>query len=299
MAEKNHQHWMTVLLGIICLALCTSIGFAQSIESRSREGDAVRYPRAGKVLHPFHGSDLTGLSTWLQGLGDEDPNEVFSVVNGVLRVSGDGMGYLGTEQEYTNYHLSVEYRWGKKTKSSDSVRNSGILLHANGPDGNFKDKWMASVECQLAQGCEGDLIVLRGVDAFGKTIPVTLASDTVLASDGRTRWRSVGKKTVYSGRQFWWSGHQVGFEEVLDARGKNDLASPLGEWTLVECICSSDRITIKINGVTVNECYEVFPSSGRILFQNEGNEIYFRNFELRPVALSDAESSPCRRVKEK
>jgi hypothetical protein len=41
--------------------------------------------------------------------------------------------------------------------------------------------------------------------------------------------------------------------------------------------------------VTVNECYDVFPSSGKILLENEGNEIFFRNLELRPVAMPDAQ----------
>jgi len=58
----------------------------------------------------------------------------------------------------------------------------------------------------------------------------------------------------------------------------------LGEWTRVECVCRGDRITIKVNGVTVNECFDVHPAAGRILLQNEGNEVYFRNFELRPLA---------------
>jgi len=90
------------------------------------------------------------------------------------------MGYLATVDSYENYHLSLEYRWGEKVDGSGYVRNSGILLHANGPDGNARGIWMASVECQLAQGCEGDLIVIRGKDADGKIIPVTLASDTIV-----------------------------------------------------------------------------------------------------------------------
>ena len=61
------------------------------------------------------------------------------------------------------------------------------------------------------------------------------------------------------------------------------MASPLGEWTNVECICDGDRITVKINGQTVNECYNVFPASGKILLENEKNEIYFRNLEIRPL----------------
>ncbi|MEK6237934.1 MAG: DUF1080 domain-containing protein, partial [Planctomycetales bacterium] len=108
-------------------------------------------------------------------------------------------------------------------------------------------------------------------------------SETIVAKDGRTRWKKGGEKTVHSGKQFWWSKHQPFFKELRDTRGENDVASPLGEWTKVECICKDARVTVKINGETVNECFDVFPSAGKILLQNEGSEIYFRNLELRPV----------------
>jgi hypothetical protein len=239
----------------------------------------------GEVLRPFNRQDLTGLTHWLRDSGTRDDNNVFSVVNGVVHISGEGMGYLATADNYENYLLSLEYCWGDKTDGSGAVRNSGILLHATGPEGSATNGvWMASIECQLAQGCEGDLIVIRGKDALDKEIPVTITSNTIVAADGKTRWCPTGKKTVYSGTQFWWARHQVGFEELLDTRGKDDVASPCGEWTRVECLCQSDRITIKINGVTVNECYNVFPSSGKILLENEGNEILFRNIEVRPVS---------------
>ena len=77
---------------------------------------------------------------------------------------------------------------------------------------------------------------------------------------------------------------EVGFEELLDTRRRDDVASPLGEWTRVECICGQTSITIKINGVTVNQCFDVYPSAGKILLQNEMNEVDFRNFKLRPLA---------------
>ena len=38
-------------------------------------------------------------------------------------------------------------------------------------------------------------------------------------------------------------------------------------------------MTIQINGVTVNEAFDVWPSAGKILLQNEGSEIYFRRVD--------------------
>ncbi len=265
------------LLGVILVGAGAGLAAA---EGPSRQ-EAIS--PGERVIRLFNGKDLAGLTTWLKETGREDPRKVFTVHDGMIHVSGEGMGYVATERSYKDYHLIVEYKWGRKTDGSKYVRNAGVLLHGVGPDGARGGVWMTSIECQLAQGCEGDLIVIRGQDKAGKTIPATISCQTVVAPDGKTRWKQGGKKTVYSGKQFWWSKHEPGFKELLDTRGRWDVASPLGEWTRVECICQRDRITIKINGVTVNECFDARPSAGKILLQNEGNEIYYRRFELHPL----------------
>ena len=194
-------------------------------------------------IRPFDTNNLSDFTTWLKADGQKDPSRVFTVRKKTLHISGVGAGYLATKNAYRDYHLNVEYKWGKKTDDSGNVRNSGILIHAVGPDGGRGGVWMTSIECQLAQGCEGDLIVIRGKDKNGKMIPAMITCDTVLASDRKTRWKRGGKKTVYSGRQFWWSKHQPFFKEKIDTRGKNDVASPLGEWTKVEVICAGRTLT--------------------------------------------------------
>ena len=238
----------------------------------------------GDVIKLFNGKDYTGLVKWLKETGHEDPKQVFRVTDGTLHFTGEDMGYVATEKAYKDYRLCVEYKWGEKIYGSKKyVRNSGILLHGTGPHGGRRGVWMASIECQLAQGCEGDVIVIRGKKKDGEPIAVAVTSDTVVASDKKTRWKKGGKPTKYSGRQFWWSLHQPGFKELIDTRGQDDVASPLGEWTKVEVVSKGKRITIKINGTTVNEVYDVFPSAGKILLQTEGYEIYFRKFELHPL----------------
>ena len=159
-----------------------------------------------------------------------------------------------------------------------------MLLHGVGPDGGASGVWMTSLECQLAQGCEGDLIVIRGKDEKGETIPATITCETVIASDGKTRWKPGGAedRLLRHGSSGGRSTSRV-FKEKLDTRGKDDVASPLGQWTRVECICRDDRVTIKINGVTVNECFDRCPPAGKILLQNEGSEIYYRKLELHPL----------------
>src|SRR5436190_19264779 len=239
-----------------------------------------------KTVSLFNGKDITGLTTWLKDTKREDPRGVFKVEEGMLHLSGEGNGYVATEKEYRDYRLLVEYKWGKKTDGGKYVRNSGILLHATGPDGGAGGTWMSSIECQLAQGCVGYLIVIRGKDKAGKEIPVAHKAETVLGSDKRPRWKAGGEVRSFTRGQLWWSLHEAGFKELIDTRGKADVESPLGEWTKVECICAGKGIEIRVNGVAVNKCFDVFPAAGKILLQSEGFAIDFRRFELQPLAKS-------------
>jgi hypothetical protein len=266
------------------LAVCTLA--APSLVAAEPAAEEAVTPR--EVITLFNGKDLSGFYPYvIDKSGKEpkpDPKQVFRVDEGSIRIAGNPHGYLATEKAYRDYRLVVEYKWGAKPEGEKYVRNSGVLLHGTGPDGGNKGGWMTSIECQLAQGCTGDLIVIRGKDAEGKEYPATIASETVLGPDRRTRWKKGGEKTVYSGKQFWWSLHDPDFKELIDTRGKQDVESPLGEWTRLECICQGDRITIVVNGTTVNECFEARPASGKILLQGEGAEVLFRKVELHPLA---------------
>jgi hypothetical protein len=261
--------------------LCLNHGVVSSTAQPAKTKKEPLSPK-GTVIQLFNGKDLTGLYTWLKDTQYEDPRKVFGVSNGHLRISGEIAGYIATREEYKDYHLVLEYKWGSKTYGSKTVRNSGILMHAIGPDGN-PSPWISSIECQVAQGCVGDFIVIRGKNPDGSIVPVTITSETILGPDGNTRWKKGGKPTVYAGKQFWWSLHDPDFKELIDTQGKNDVESPLGEWTRVECVCDGNRITAIVNNVTVNECYNVFPSAGKILLESEGFEILFRKFELHPL----------------
>jgi hypothetical protein len=267
--------------------LCIGVALASSIAAFA----ADEKPKAispTEVVQMFNGKDMTGLTTWLKGDKRKDPDKVFTVHDGMIHISGATNGYIATDKEYRDYRVVVEYKWGEKTYGSKTVRNSGVLLHAVGTDGN-PDPWMSSIECQVAQGCVGDLIVIRGKDDKGVEVPVTFKSETVLGTDKRPRWKKGGEERVFIKGQLWWSLHDPAFKELIDTRGKDDVEGPLGEWTKIECICAGDRITVRVNDKTVNECYAVYPSAGKILLQSEGFEIFFRKFELHPLKKADKE----------
>lgn len=224
----------------------------------------------------FNGKDFTGLYTFLKKTGKEDPNKVFTVEEGTIHVSGADNGYIATKADYADYHMSVEYKWGKEIFGSKYVRNSGALLHMTGED----MVWPGSFECQLAQGCNADIILIGG-----KGKGRTMTAEIELGEDKKPRWKKGGEAKTWPPMkgQLWWSKHEPFFKELIDTRGKDDPDSKLGEWTKVECICAGDTITLKINGQTVNEVTRVQPAAGKILLQSEGFEMFFRNWELKPA----------------
>src|SRR5262245_53510115 len=99
----------------------------------------------GATIKLFNGKDLTNFYTWLSApkKGEKpygknnDPEKVFTVVEGMIRVSGKVFGCFTTDKEYENYHLVVEFKWGDLTwpPRVDKTMDSGILLHCVGEDG--------------------------------------------------------------------------------------------------------------------------------------------------------------------
>ena len=281
MRDPRIVYWLRISAWLGCCMCFADVGWGEPAKPKFATGEQPIRPAV--ALQLFNGKDLSGLHTWLKESQRADPKQVFSVMNGVLHVSGEGNGYIATAGAYKDYHLTVEYKWGERTDGGKYVRNSGVLLHAIGPDGGAGGVWMSAIECQLAQGCAGDLIVIRGKDQDGSTVPVEIKSDTVLGPDKRPRWKMGGEPRTFTKGQLWWSQHDPDFKELLDTRGKDDMESPLGEWTRVECICEGSRIAILVNGMRVNECYDVYPAAGKILLQSEGFEFFVRKFEIKPL----------------
>src|SRR5260370_40529424 len=160
--------------GFCLLLIPICVLFSGTLQAGDDKAEAVA-PK--ETIQLFNGKDLTGLTTWLKDTKREDPRKVFRVTDGQIHITGDGFGYLATDKAYREYHLVVEYKWGKRTDGGKFVRNSGILLHGVGPDGGAGGTWISCIECQLAQGCVGDLIVIRGQDEDRKVIPVALTSE--------------------------------------------------------------------------------------------------------------------------
>ena len=91
----------------------------------------VRDAPAGEPggIHLLNGQNLEGFYTYLRGYGrDHDPNRVFTVADGAIRISGQDWGCLTTNDLYEDYRLIAEYRWGNETYTprEASARDNGI-----------------------------------------------------------------------------------------------------------------------------------------------------------------------------
>lgn len=241
-----------------------------------------------EVIKLFNGKDLGGLYVYMKDTKYADPRGVFSVCDGVLRVSGDGLGGLCTKREYRDYHMICEFRWGTRTwgRRKDSARDSGVLVHCTGPDGAYGGVWMASIEAQIIEGGIGDFIVVPGKDARGEQIPLSLSARVVEDRDGESVWRPDGGERTFLKGRVNWSGRDPDWKDKLGFRGKHDIAAPLGQWNRMDVICRGDQITIMLNGVVVNHGYHVVPSAGKLTIQTELAEIFIRRWELWPLDKS-------------
>jgi hypothetical protein len=237
------------------------------------------------VIQLFNGKNLDGLYSWLSDTKYEDPRKIFTVEDGMLRISGDACGYICTKKPYKDYHLVLEYRWGDKTWQSrkNATKDSGLIVHCADPDGSFGNVFMAGIEAQIIEGGVGDFLILPGKRADGSTIPASLTAEITKDRDGETVWKKGGQRTTLESGRINWYGRDPDWTDTLGYRGKEDLDSPGKEWTRLDVICDGGHIIYLVNGVLANEAFDSIPTSGKILIQTELAEVYVRRFELQPL----------------
>jgi hypothetical protein len=242
----------------------------------------------------FNGKDLSGWDKYIGPLYDsaaekfagdpmglnKDPQGVFTVVKEdgkpAIRISGEQFGGLSTQQEFTNYHLRLEFKWGKLkwAPKKNAKRDSGLLYHAVGSHAVDWFFWMRSQEFQIQEGDCGDYWGCGGAFA---TVPAEKKGEN---------------KYVYSP-----SGAMLLFRDK-GPNGRNciktpDAENPTGEWNTIDLYCYGDTSVHMVNGKVVMVLYKLSQpqgdgesalTKGKIQLQSEGAEIFYRNFELEEIA---------------
>jgi hypothetical protein len=87
-----------------------------------------------------------------------DPMATWSVTNGLIHCTGKPTGYIRTTQVYSNYFLTVEWRFVKVAPKAD---NGGVLVHIQSPD----KVWPMCVQVQGKHERQGDLFLMAGAES--------------------------------------------------------------------------------------------------------------------------------------
>ncbi len=252
---------------------------------------ALPFVDAGKDQPPstslFNGKDLAGWDTWLGKpfKGDKvvglniDPLKVYTVVNvddaPAIRVSGEVFGAITTKEEYANYHLKLEFKWGTKkwAPRENAVRDSGLLYHCVGPHGAAGTFWMRSQELQIQEKDCGDYWSVAGAI-------VDVAAER---KDGK------GPYIYKKGAKSLTFGSKENGPRVV----KNpDAEKPSGEWNTIELYTvgqtSVHIVNGKVNMILTGSRHlvdkvETPLTKGKIQLQSEGAEVFYRNITIRSI----------------
>ena len=150
------------------ISFCLAVTFAQIVSAQN-----VITP--ANHIELFNGANFDGFTFCMRN--DADPTQTWSVTNGVIHCNGSAIGYLRTKQSYSNYVVTVEWRFVKVTPKAN---NTGVLVHMQLPD----TIWPKCIQNQGKSGRQGDLFVMAGAEckehlALGKdaNTPVALRDE--------------------------------------------------------------------------------------------------------------------------
>lgn len=280
-----------LLLASAALSPVPALHAAETAAKGAETSQAIA-PTDGPIVL-FDGKTLGDCYTWLKESQLADPKQVFRVDDGLLHVTGDGLGCLTTNKSYRDYHLVLEYKWGEKTwhERENSARDSGLLIHSNGVDGGYSGIWKPSLEVQIIEGGVGDFVFVGGNDKAGKPVPLSLTAHVTHDRDDEVVWNEKGPEETYGNakrRRINWKDRDPDWADKKGFRGPKDVDSSGQQWTRMDVFADGDRITTFVNGVKVNEAYNSQPTEGQIQLQTELAEVFFRRWELYPIGNGPA-----------
>jgi hypothetical protein len=253
-------------------SLCLMIAFA----SLSTSGIAQRardLPPHGKLVRLFNGKDFTGFDILLQSKGlNNDTDKVFQVEKGVIHVSGNDFGGIVTQKEYENYYLRTEFKWGEKTYLDrvGKARDCGILYNITGAiPAPPRGVWPRSFEFQIIEGGTGDIWLIKGAS-------LKVKGQLISSQEGPPDDNIQYTKSPRFGEGPW--QNVTGYRDPV-----GEVEKPHGQWNLLELVVDHDHVKYWVNGKLVNEATDLNASKGKLLFQTEGAEVYYRNIEMAPL----------------
>ena len=222
------------------------------------------------------GKDLSRFTTFLgppaaggKAYGkDSDPERVFTLRDGVLHVSGKVAGVLETRQDYENYHLTVEYRFGEKTwpPREGSPKLDGLLLHAPGTtqwSSGGPSPWRLGYRVLLSEDAMGGITLPPASDGLSLTVEAEKAANAkAKAKAGRNVYHyrpGAPEVTLTKG-----TIDRLGFVRAPNLQGGGPEINDKPSWTTVGCHCDGDELIVWLNGKVVNAATKLRRQKGKI-----------------------------------
>ena len=132
--------------------------FLAATLSRAQDSEPANPPNPSREMTVvlFNQKDLSG---WTYFPKDStNPAPTWSVSQGVIHCTGQPNGFIRTTGVYSNYFLTVEWRFVKIAPKAD---NSGILVHIQPGD----KIWPQCVQVQGKHTRQGDIFLMEGAEA--------------------------------------------------------------------------------------------------------------------------------------
>jgi len=254
----------------------------------------------GKRIVLFNGADLNDWDGWL---GYSDPAETYKsdhsgppigaggigedfkvvVEDGetAIYIKGKTWGGLTHKSAFGDYHLSLQFKWGKNRyfPKLHDPQDSGLFYHSQGLAGGEVGTWMRGIDFDIISGQVGRIVpvgrglhlrtaVGRGPDLFNQ----------------RRRYMVGGRELDVTGGGSWF------------VQNATDQEKPAGDWNTLDLYVLGDRAIHVVNGVPVLEAWNICDvehlsgrceplTHGRIQLQAEGSEALFRRITLEPIKL--------------
>jgi len=175
-----------------------------------------------------------------------EPAKIYEFTDGIIKMHGENVGYLMSKKSYSNFELTLDYRWNLDEQYKAKVKkNSGVMY--NIPTDSPDKVWPKGIQFQIKENTTGDFVFLDQVTA------------------------KVNGKLVETGAS-------VTSPKFLENE------KPYGEWNSITIRSFNGKITQYLNGKLVNQATEATSVEGRISLNYEGSAIDFKNIKVKQIS---------------
>jgi hypothetical protein len=244
----------------------------------------------------FNGTNLNGWYIVLRNSRSDDTNHLVQVENGMIYMYKDApagtaqpAGYIATENEYSNYRLRLEYKWGEKRFQPrlKTRRDAGIMYHVVGKDG----VWPRSIECQIQENDVGDIFTVNTRLTASVDPATTNLVSVVTTNEAGVMHTNLVVRPVFDELE----KGGISFVQGVGDGIRRVIRNPMNEhegWNTVEVIVRGDDATYIVNGKVNNRATKIQQkvngewvalTKGKIALQLEFAEVFYRKVEIKDL----------------